>query len=370
MKLGFVLGTRPEAIKLAPVIRAARRRGHDTSVISTGQHREMLEQMLIDFDIGADHALNVMRERQQLGDLAAELMKQLSRTLQHEHPDVLVVQGDTSSAFCGALGAFYEQIPVAHVEAGLRTHNIYNPFPEEANRRLVATLSRFHFCPTERSRMNLLRENVDPEAISVVGNTVIDALHWACSRTQPLNLSPTGAGAGGRLLVTLHRRESQGDTMQGIAQAIWRLASERSLDVLFPMHRSPAVRDIVLPILKDAPNVTVAEPLDYFDFISALQWCDVVLTDSGGVQEEAPSLGKPVLVARETTERPEAIEAGVAKLVGTSPSRIYEAVTTLFDKPDEYTAMARTANPFGDGTASGQILNLLDESLTRFRKAA
>jgi UDP-N-acetylglucosamine 2-epimerase (non-hydrolysing) len=368
MKLGFVLGTRPEAIKLAPVVRAAQRRSYDTTVISTGQHREMLDQMLVDFEITPNHHLDVMRERQQLGDLTSELVKRLSQTLRHERPDVLLVQGDTSTAFCGALTAFYERIPVGHVEAGLRTDDISNPFPEEANRRLVARLAQFHFCPTERSRANLLQENIAPDGISVVGNTVIDALNWACMRSKQV-ASPI-SGGGGRLLVTLHRRENHGETMGGVAETIRELASRRGIDVLFPVHRSPAVREVVFPILQDVPNVTLCEPLDYFDFVGALQWCDVVLTDSGGVQEEAPSLGKPVLVARETTERPEAIEAGVAKLVGTNPVRIYDSVAKLFDDADEYATMARTANPFGDGTAAEQILHRLDDSLPRLLQAA
>jgi len=359
VRLAFVLGTRPEVIKLAPVIRAAEHSEHEPVVISTGQHREMLDQMLQQFGVVPHYELRVMRPRQELPQLTGELLAGITDAIQLSRPDVVLVQGDTSSAFSGALAGFFEKVPVAHVEAGLRTRDLMDPFPEEANRRLIAPLAELHFCPTEKAQGNLIREGVDPDRISIVGNTVIDSLLWARRKLELTQPSGDRSPAR-RLLVTLHRRENQGAPMQSIVDAISSLAEFESVEVLFPVHKSPTVREIVYPALASVTNVRLTEPLDYFDFVRALDWCDLVLTDSGGVQEEAPTFGKPVLVARDTTERPEGVEAGVAKLVGSSPTRICDSVVTLLANPDAYNAMATACNPFGDGEAAQRIVERIE----------
>jgi UDP-N-acetylglucosamine 2-epimerase (non-hydrolysing) len=354
MRVSVVLGTRPEAIKLAPVIRAfGEQPGCECMVVSTGQHREMLDPMLAAFGIEPDVELAAMRPRQSLSGLTALLVESLGETFREEQPDAVLVQGDTTSAFCGALAAFYESIPVGHVEAGLRTGDLRSPFPEEANRRLVGTLARWHFCPTPASRRNLLAEGVPAQRIFVTGNTVIDALLWARGRAGgqvPLKTRPR------RILLTLHRRENQGETMRGLAMAIRDLAARGDVDVVFPVHLNPAVREVVMPLLSEVEGVHLCEPLGYFAFVDALDSADLVLTDSGGLQEEAPSLGKPVLVLRGTTERPEAVSAGVARLVGTDRGAVYRAACELLDSPDIYRAMACAANPFGDGHAAERIV--------------
>ena len=357
-RLAVVMGTRPEVIKLAPVVAAARARGSDVTVIATGQHAEMLDQMLRDFELEPDHSLAVMRHGQSLSSLTARLVEGLGVLFETTRPEFVAVQGDTTSALCGALAAFYSGIDVAHVEAGLRSSDLCSPFPEEANRRLIAPLADYHFCPTRRAAMNLASENVASERIHVVGNTVIDALGWACERLAG-RASLDLPSAPKRILVTLHRRESHGRRLTGIALALRRIASRGDAAILFPLHRSQAVRNQVLPVLVNVPGVKLCEPLGYFDLVQALLWCDLVLTDSGGLQEEAPSLGKPVLVAREKTERPEAIEAGVARLVGTKPARLIAETERLLDDTQAYAAMARVANPFGDGRASERIVEVL-----------
>ncbi|MFI0480151.1 non-hydrolyzing UDP-N-acetylglucosamine 2-epimerase [Actinomadura sp. 9N215] len=366
----IVLGTRPEAIKLAPVVRAM-----DASpaceplVVSSGQHREMLAPILADLDVKAHTDLAVMRDRQRLSGLTGRLVTALDAIIRLERPDVVVVQGDTTTALCGALAASYEQIPVAHVEAGLRTGNLYNPFPEELNRRLIGRIARWHFAPTERAAAHLRAEGIAGPDVMTTGNTVIDNLHWmlrqgkgeAAFRTTGTGTG-TGTGAavaGKRILVTLHRRENQGSGMRGLARAVRRLADRGDCEVLLPLHKSPAVREALLPGLSGHPGVTIREPLGYPDFTATLAACDLVLTDSGGVQEEAPSLGKPVLVLRATTERPEAIDAGVAQLVGTDPGEVYAAASRLLDDPAERDRMARAVNPFGDGRAAERIVGAM-----------
>ncbi|GAA2088049.1 non-hydrolyzing UDP-N-acetylglucosamine 2-epimerase [Actinomadura alba] len=349
-----VLGTRPEAIKLAPVVRAmTRTAGFAPLVINSGQHREMLEQMLHLLGVGVQVDLAVMRDRQLLSELTGRLVTGLNEVVRARRPDLVIVQGDTTTALCGALAASYEKVPVAHVEAGLRTGDPYNPFPEEINRRLIGRLARWHFAPTERAAHHLYAEGVPPERVVVTGNTVIDNLHWILAGGEGTSAFRTTRR---RLLVTLHRRESQGTDMRGMARTLRRLADRGDCEVLLPLHKSPAVRESLLPELVGHPHITVTEPLGYADFAATLAACDVVLTDSGGVQEEAPTLGKPVLVLRATTERPEAVEAGVARLVGTDAGEVFTAASLLLDHPLEYRRMASAANPFGDGRASERIL--------------
>jgi UDP-N-acetylglucosamine 2-epimerase (non-hydrolysing) len=361
MRVVTILGTRPEVIKLAPVV--AELRSDPTTepvVVSTGQHREMLDQMLEQFELRADVDLDVMRPEQRLSDLTADLVRGLGDTLRELRPDWVVVQGDTATTLCGALAAFYEDVPVAHVEAGLRSGDDRAPFPEETNRRLVARLTELHLCPTPANAANLLAEAVPAERVLVTGNTVIDALLWAVERARLLP-PPVPRLRARRILLTLHRRESHGAAMQRVCAAVRSLCSRGDVEVVFPVHRSPAVRAVVVPALSGVEGVHLCEPLDYLSLIHVLDSCDLVLTDSGGLQEEGPALGKPVLVLRDTTERGEAVDAGVARLVGTSATRIVDVAATLLDDPVAYAAMAHPENPFGDGFASVRIREALTE---------
>jgi UDP-N-acetylglucosamine 2-epimerase (non-hydrolysing) len=359
MKVVAVLGTRPEVIKLAPVISELRRTpGTETVVVSSGQHRELLEQMLRQFEIEPDIDLGVMLPQQRLSHLTADLMRGFGETLSALTPDWVVVQGDTSTTLCGALAAFYESVPVAHVEAGLRSGNDLAPFPEEANRKLVACLASLHLCPTPGSAANLLSESVPGDRVVVTGNTVIDALLWAVDRAR-LVPSPVPRTRPRRILLTVHRRENHGERLFDVCRAVRELARRGDTEIVFPVHHNPAVRSVVMPQLAGVPGVHLCEPLDYLSLVSVLDSCDLVLTDSGGLQEEAPALGKPVLVLRETTERPEAVEAGVARLVGTDAAVIVGSAEALLDDPDAYAAMAHPANPFGDGQASRRIVETL-----------
>lgn len=352
-----VYGTRPEAIKLAPVLRAL----HASQLLSpivtlTGQHRQIVDQVNSMFGVRPDHDLNIIQPRQSLHGLTARALQCLTPVLQQERPDAVVVQGDTTSSFAGALAAFYERIPVVHVEAGLRTGDLYSPFPEEANRRLTSQIAALHLAPTAVSERNLTHSGIPGEKVLVTGNTVIDALLWAAGQDIPYGcprleaLGPTG---GPVLLVTAHRRESWGTRMRGVADAVARLArTHPDLTVVLPVHPNPVVREALLPALNGLDNVIVVEPLSYGPFARLLRRSTIVLTDSGGVQEEAPSLGKPVLVMRDTTERPEAVAAGTASLVGTGPDRIYAAVRRLLTSPHAYRRMANAVNPYGDGHAA------------------
>jgi UDP-N-acetylglucosamine 2-epimerase (non-hydrolysing) len=369
MRVATILGTRPEVIKLAPVVRELRR-DPDTEcvVVATGQHREMLDQMLDVFELETDVDLGVMQPDQRLSDLTAELIRGLGNTVAATRPDWVLVQGDTSTTLCGALAAFYESVPVAHVEAGLRTGQPRAPFPEEANRQLVTRLADLHFCPTLRSAENLVAESVPAERVRVTGNTVIDALLWAVERARALP-PPFPRTRPRRILLTVHRRESQGQAMRDVCGVIRELTRRADTEVVFPVHRSPAVREVVVPALLGVEGVHLCEPLDYLDFVHVLDSSDLVLTDSGGLQEEAPTLGKPVLVLRDTTERPEAVEAGVARVVGTEPAVVHAAVSRLLDDPVAYRAMAHPENPFGDGRAGARIARALAEGRLGHRAA-
>ncbi|MEU2871461.1 UDP-N-acetylglucosamine 2-epimerase (non-hydrolyzing) [Streptomyces olivoreticuli] len=355
----LVLGTRPEAIKLAPVARAmAGSPLFDPVVVTTGQHREMLHQMLDLLQVPVHTELDVMRERQQLSTLTARLVDGLGEVVRAERPDLVVVQGDTTTALTGALTAFYEHLPIAHVEAGLRTGVLDNPFPEELNRRLIGRMARWHFAPTPRAAAHLTAEGVPEAEVFTTGNTVIDNLLWVLAQGTGRSLFESDRR---RVLLTLHRRENQGATMRAMGRAMCRLADRGDVEMVVPLHKSPAVREALLPELSGHPAIRVVEPLGYVDFSATLAACDLVLTDSGGIQEEAPTLGKPALVLRTTTERPEAVEAGAARLVGTEPEAILDAAMRLLDDPVAYERMATAGNPFGDGHATDRIVAQLAE---------
>jgi UDP-N-acetylglucosamine 2-epimerase (non-hydrolysing) len=359
-----VMGTRPEAIKLAPIVLELERSpGFDPMVVVTAQHREMLDQVLDLFEIEADHDLNILRPGQTLTDVTVRGLEGLSPLVAQHRPEAVVVQGDTTTTFIGALAAFYQQVPVVHVEAGLRTGDVYSPYPEEINRRLTTQLSALHLAPTDTSAANLRAEQVADDKIIVTGNSVIDALLWTVDRRvdygDPL-LKGLDEDPRRVLLVTAHRRESWGEPMANIGRALASLAhSEPDLVIVFPIHRNPLVRDAILPHIDGLENVIVTDPLDYGGFARLMERADVVLTDSGGVQEEAPSLGKPVLVMRDTTERPEAIAAGTAALVGTDQAAIEGAVRRLLHDRGAYAAMANAVNPYGDGRAAARTVAAL-----------
>jgi UDP-N-acetylglucosamine 2-epimerase (non-hydrolysing) len=366
-KVLSVFGTRPEAIKLFPLIHALAADPRFASrVCVSGQHRGMLDQVLEIAAVAPDHDLDLMQPDQTLDALTASLLTGIGKVLDVEQPDWVVVQGDTATAMAGGLAAYYRKIPVAHVEAGLRSGNIHHPWPEEVNRKIVGTFAALHLAPTETAAAALRRENVDPRAIHVTGNTVIDALHWVTAKIEREPQLVSGLAelearfAGKRIIgVTSHRRENFGDGMEAIAQAIIRLAARPDVAVIFPVHLNPQVGLVMNARLAGLDNVALLDPLDYPHFARLLAICTLMLTDSGGVQEEAPALGKPVLVMRETTERPEGVEAGTAKLVGTETERIVAEAERLLDDPEAYQAMARAHNPFGDGRATQQIIELL-----------
>ncbi|HEX6338024.1 MAG TPA: UDP-N-acetylglucosamine 2-epimerase (non-hydrolyzing) [Jiangellaceae bacterium] len=364
----LVFGTRPEAIKLAPVAHAmATRAEFDPIIVTTAQHREMLDQVLDLFGITPDYDLAVGRPRQDLASLTARTLESLAPVVKNEAPDAVLVQGDTTTTVVGALAGFLTGVPVVHLEAGLRTSDPRNPFPEEMNRRLTTQLSDLHLAATPRARENLLAEGVSDDRIVTTGNTVIDALLWAVDQKRPVQdplLAAAEAHSGPVVLWTSHRRESWGEPMARVARAVANVCESRpDLLVVLPAHRNPAVREALLPELAGCPNVLVGEPADYWSFCQLQQRADVVLTDSGGVQEEAPSLGRPVLVTRETTERVEALEAGVALLVGTEPLRIVHTLDTLLTNREAYQEMARRVNPYGDGRAAQRVVAALDRLL-------
>lgn len=361
-----VYGTRPEAIKLATVVKGLKDSTHLEVVVAvTGQHREMLDQVNALFDIVPDHDLDIIQPRQKLHEITMRALGGLTEAIRAEQPDAVVVQGDTTTSFVAGLAAFYEQVPVIHVEAGLRTSDRYNPFPEEINRRLTSQLTSLHLAPTPTSRSNLLAEGIHPDSITVTGNTVIDALLEVVNRRLPREnpaLAALDALPGRRsVLVTSHRRESWGEPMARTARALARLATSFP-DVLFllPAHLNPTVREVLLPPLQAFENVVITEPLSYGDFALAMDAGTIMLTDSGGVQEEAPSLGKPVLVLRDTTERPEAVHAGTVRLVGTDEELIVTSVSELLTDDMAYQSMARAVNPYGDGRASGRTVQAIE----------
>lgn len=362
-----IFGTRPEAIKMAPIVQALQTSDMDCFVTVTGQHREMLDQVNNLFGVVPDADLNILQPRQTLGSILTKTIDGLDKLFSSTRPSAVVVQGDTTTSTAAAIAAFYRGIPVVHVEAGLRSGDIMSPFPEEANRKITSQISKLHLAPTSVSKANLLRENVPFKDIVVTGNTVIDALLATVSKSiafEDPKLEDIARGSKRILLVTTHRRENQGDAMRGIGRALARIAdAEQDLTIVLPVHKNPAVREAVLPAVEDKPNVVVTEPLAYGEFTRLLSMATVVLTDSGGVQEEAPSLGKPVLVMRDNTERPEAVEAGTVRLIGTSEDRVVNEVLALLRDDHQYQAMANAVNPYGDGKAASRSVAAIAEML-------
>jgi UDP-N-acetylglucosamine 2-epimerase (non-hydrolysing) len=360
-------GTRPEVIKMAPIVeRLHADPALSVTTVTTAQHREMLDQMLGAFGIEPDVDLGLMRPRQGLAELTARALGALSEVIEERRPDAVLVQGDTTTAFCAALAGFYADVPVGHVEAGLRTSNARSPFPEEINRRMVAPLARWHFCPTEGSAGRLRAEGIAPEGIMVTGNSVIDALLATAARplaaADALRLPPKAAAR--RILVTLHRRETQGEAQRRLCRMLARVAERPDVEIVFPVHLSPGVRESVMAELGGRDGVILAEPFDYPLFVHAMRSSDIIVTDSGGVQEEAPSLGVPVLVMRDTTERPEGIAAGCARLSGTSPDAVERDILELLDDEAAYASMAQVANPYGDGRTAERIVERLRADLS------
>jgi UDP-N-acetylglucosamine 2-epimerase (non-hydrolysing) len=366
-----VFGTRPEAIKLFPVVAALKADPRfDCRVCVSAQHRGLLDQVLEIAGIVPDHDLDVMQPDQTLDALTATLLTGLGRVMDVVQPARVMVQGDTATAMCGALAAYYRKIPVDHVEAGLRSGNIYHPWPEEINRKIIGTMASLHFAPTEVSAAALRAENVDPARVHVTGNTVIDALHWVTAKIAADPALASGLAnlearfAGKRIMgVTSHRRENFGGGLEAIAEAIRQIAARKDVGIIFPVHPNPNVRRVMEAALSGLSNVALIEPLDYPSFARLIGISEIMLTDSGGVQEEAPALGKPVLVMRETTERPEGIAAGTARLVGTDVATIVTGIFTLLDDKVAYEKMARAHNPFGDGNAARRIVELLADEI-------
>ena len=379
-KIMLVFGTRPEAIKMAPLVKEFQKHpeNFETIVCVTGQHREMLDQVLHLFDIQPNYDLNIMKQGQDLYDVTARVLVGMRNVLKESQPDIVLVHGDTTTSTAAALAAFYQQIPVGHIEAGLRTHNIYSPWPEEMNRLITGRIATYHFAPTPLSRQNLLKENVSDSAITVTGNTVIDALYWVVDKIKNdssleadlRNLLVKAGYDVNRLqdgkklvLITGHRRENFGDGFISMCTAIKDLTQKYpEVDFVYPMHLNPNVRKPIHEVfgedLSNLGNIFFIEPLEYLSFVYLMEKSAIVLTDSGGIQEEAPGLGKPVLVMRDTTERPEALEAGTVKLVGTDYDKIVAEVSTLLDNQDYYDTMSKAVNPYGDGLACKRIIEI------------
>jgi len=369
MRLGKVMvvfGTRPEAIKMAPVIKELQKvQDIETKVVVTAQHREMLDQVLHLFSIKPDYDLNLMKDKQDLYSITTGVLSGLKEIMEQEKPDLVLVHGDTTTTFAAALAAFYQKIPVGHVEAGLRTRNKYSPYPEEMNRSLTGRLAELHFAPTDLSRENLLAESIATFKIWVTGNTVIDALMDTVHPNYGFSEELKEINFKNRiLLVTTHRRENWGDHMREIYEALVQLVEEfADVEIVFPVHKNPTVKDLAVEMLGDRERVHLLEPMEYEAFANLMNASYIILTDSGGMQEEAPSLGKPVLVLRDTTERPEAIQAGTVKLVGTIKEHIYEAARLLLVDRREYDKMAQSINPYGDGKAARRIVKVVKDFL-------
>lgn len=363
-KIMLVFGTRPEAIKMCPLVNELKTRKElETIVCVTGQHRQMLDQVLEAFQVEPDYDLSIMKDRQTLFDVTTNILNKIKEVLEKEKPNVVLVHGDTSTTFVTALACFYLQIPVGHVEAGLRTYNIYSPYPEEFNRQAVSIISQFNFAPTELSKNNLLKEGKEEETIFVTGNTAIDALKTTV-REDYTHPDLEWASDSRLIMITAHRRENLGEPMKHMFRAIRRVMDEHpDVKAIYPIHMNPVVREIADSILGDDERIRIIEPLEVLDFHNFLNRSYMILTDSGGIQEEAPSLGKPVLVMRDTTERPEGIAAGTLKLVGTEEETIYRNFKNLLENKDEYEKMSKASNPYGDGFACKRIADILEEKL-------
>jgi UDP-N-acetylglucosamine 2-epimerase (non-hydrolysing) len=360
MIITCVVGTRPEVVKMAPVILRLRQGGlEEVRILATGQHRSLLDQALSDFGLAADDDLDLMRAGQQLGDLSARALTALTHAFERQQPGLVLAQGDTTSVFCAALACYYNRIPFGHIEAGLRTGRRYFPFPEEMNRVLTGQLTEIDFVPTPGARDNLIREGIDPARIHITGNTVIDALFMTIKRPLPVPIVPSTSKY---ILVTAHRRENFGEPLEQICLALLDLV-QRYLDlsVVYPVHPNPEVRRVVDRLLARHDRIKLLEPVGYAEFVALMKNASILLTDSGGVQEEGPALAKPVLVLRNETERPEGVNAGTVKLVGWRRDSIVEAVSELWDRPEAYTRFARATNPYGDGRAADRIAAILSE---------
>lgn len=366
IKVMSIFGTRPEAIKMAPLVKELEGRKEIQSIVCvTAQHREMLDQVLNTFDIKPDYDLNIMQQGQTLSDITTRALQGLDGVLKEAKPDIVLVHGDTTTTFAGALAAFYNQVAIGHVEAGLRTYNKYSPYPEEMNRQMVDCMTDLFFAPTTLSRDNLLKENISPEKIYVTGNTAIDAMATTI-RAEYTHEVLDWVGSDKMILLTAHRRENLGEPMKHIFRAIRRVLQEvPDLKVVYPIHKNPLVRSAAEEILQDCDRVRLIEPLEVFDFHNFQNKAYIILTDSGGIQEEAPSLGKPVLVLRDTTERPEGIDAGTLKLVGTDEMKIFEETKRLLTDPVAYAAMSKASNPYGDGMASRRIADAIIAHFTK-----
>ncbi|EGP5042686.1 UDP-N-acetylglucosamine 2-epimerase (non-hydrolyzing) [Enterococcus faecium] len=360
MKIMTIFGTRPEAIKMAPLIKAIENDERFESIVTvTAQHRQMLDQVMDIFDLKADYDLNIMKDGQTLTDITSRVIKELDSVLVEAKPDIILVHGDTTTTFAASIAGFYHQIKIGHVEAGLRTWNKYSPFPEEMNRQLTDTLADIYFAPTVMSKANLLKEGRPEESIFITGNTVIDAMEYTIKQNYSNELLDNLAGKR-IILVTMHRRENLGQPMTNVFKAINRLVEKfEDVHIVFPMHKNPKVRKNAEETLSDSEQVHLIEPLDVIDFQNFSNNSYMILSDSGGVQEEAPSLGVPVLVLRDTTERPEGIEAGTLKLVGTEEDKVFEEATLLLSDKEEYEKMSQASNPYGDGNASERILDAI-----------
>ncbi|WNF36647.1 UDP-N-acetylglucosamine 2-epimerase (non-hydrolyzing) [Bacillaceae bacterium IKA-2] len=361
-KVMVVFGTRPEAIKMCPLVKELKTRAKlNTVVCVTGQHREMLDQVLVAFNVVPDYDLSIMKAKQTLFDVTINILEKMKAVLEEVKPDLVLVHGDTSTTFVTALACFYLQIQVGHVEAGLRTYNIHSPYPEEFNRQAVGIVANYHFAPTDMSKENLIKEGKDPVTIYVTGNTAIDALNTTV-RKDYSHQQLEWVGDSRLIMITAHRRENLGEPMRNMFKAIKRIVDEYpDIKVIYPIHMNPAVREAANEILGNCDRIRIIEPLDVLDFHNFLSRSYLILTDSGGIQEEAPSLGKPVLVMRDTTERPEGIAAGTLKLVGTDEGMIYKTFKLLLEDKSEYETMSQASNPYGDGFASKRIADILEE---------
>lgn len=361
-KVMLVFGTRPEAIKMCPLVKELKtRKNIETIVCVTGQHREMLQQVLDCFDVVPDYNLDIMQDKQTLFDVTVNIMNKIKNVLEEVKPDVILVHGDTSTTFVTSLCAFYKQIPVGHVEAGLRTYNIYSPYPEEFNRQATGIIAKYHFAPTKDSKTNLLKEGKNEEDIYVTGNTAIDALKTTVREEYESEILEWAKDSK-LIVLTAHRRENLGNPLENMFKAIKRIVDEYgNIKVVYPIHKNPLVREIANRILGEDERIKIIEPLEVIDFHNLLARANIIMTDSGGIQEEAPSLGKPVLVMRDTTERPEGVKAGTLKLVGTDEENVYNNVKLLLDNQEEYEKMSRASNPYGDGHACKRIADILEE---------
>lgn len=367
IKVMSVFGTRPEAIKMAPLVKELESRKEIESIVCvTAQHREMLDQVLETFQIKPDYDLNIMKQGQTLGDVTTRALNGLEEVIKECRPDIVLVHGDTTTTFAGALAAFYNQVDIGHVEAGLRTYDKYSPFPEEMNRQMVDCMTDMYFAPTELSKSNLLKQNIDESKIYITGNTAIDAMSTTVKEDYDHEELHWIGEDERMILLTAHRRENLGDPMRNIFRAIKRLTEEfPDIKVLYPIHKNPKVREVAQEIFGDMEKIKMIEPLEVFDFHNFINKSYMILTDSGGIQEEAPSLGKPVLVLRDTTERPEGIDAGTLKLVGTDEDVIYEEAKRLLEDKKAYAKMSKASNPYGDGLASKRIVDAIIEKYSK-----